>query len=159
MTRHEIIQILTGFIGALCVGTLSNIRGKRLAAAASGALLSWGLFILLGRFISSEPMSYFIVASAMALYSEVMARLLKTPATPIIITSLIPLVPGGSLYYTMAYAFESNFSRFIEKAASTLSLAAALALGIIVVSAFSQLFFRRMNDSRHGSSCSGKVKK
>ncbi len=144
MTKSEIIQILMGFIGALCVGVLSNIRGKRLAAAASGALVSWALFILFGRIIDSEPMIYFIIACIMALYSEIMARVLKTPATPIIITSLIPLVPGGSLYYTMAYAFESDFSRFIEKAASTLSLAAALALGIIVVTAFSHFFFRRM---------------
>ena len=61
-----------------------------------------------------------------------MARLLKTPTTTFITTSLVPLIPGGSLYYTMSYAFESNLERFLEKGVYTLELASALALGIII---------------------------
>ncbi|MBQ1965266.1 MAG: threonine/serine exporter family protein, partial [Clostridia bacterium] len=45
------------------------------------------------------------VAFSMSVYAGIMARVLKTPATTFITTSLIPLIPGGSLYYTMAYAF------------------------------------------------------
>ncbi len=141
MTGSEIIQIAVSFIGSLCFGILFNMRGKRLIAAAVGGLLSWGMFILLSRFISSEPINYFIVAAVVSLYSEIMARVLKTPAAPVVTTSLIPLIPGGSLYYTMASAFESDFSMFLEKAVSTLRLACSLALGIIVVTAISQFLF------------------
>ena len=86
----------------------------------------------------------FIVAVIISMYSEIMARLLKTPAAPVVTTSLIPLIPGGSLYYTMSSAFESDFSKFIEKAVTTLELACALALGIIIVTALSQLIFSRV---------------
>ncbi len=144
MTSGELIQISAGLIGSLCFGVLFNIRGKKLIAAAFGGFLSWGLFLLLSRIIPSEPVNYFIVAAVVSMYSEIMARILKTPATPIVTTSLIPLIPGGSLYYTMAYVFESDFSKFIEKALSTLKLASALALGIIVVTAISQLLFRKV---------------
>ncbi len=139
----EIIQLSAGLIGSLCFGILFNMRGKRLIAAAVGGLMSWGLFLILSHFVSNEPINYFIVASVVSLYSEVMARILKTPASPIVTTSLIPLIPGGSLYYTMACAFESNFTLFLDKAVSTLKLASALALGIIVVTALSQLLFRQ----------------
>lgn len=142
MTSSELIQIATGLIGSLCFGILFNMRGKRLIAAAVGGLLSWGLFVVLSHFISNEPINYFIVAAVVSLYSEIMARALKTPAAPVVTTSLIPLIPGGSLYYTMASAFESNFTMFLEKAVSTLELACALALGIIVVTAISQFLFR-----------------
>lgn len=142
MTSSELIQIAAGLIGSLCFGILFNMRGKRLIAAAVGGLLSWGLFVVLSRFISNEPINYFIVAAVVSLYSEIMARALKTPAAPVVTTSLIPLIPGGSLYYTMASAFESNFTMFLEKAVSTLKLACALALGIIVVTAISQFLFR-----------------
>lgn len=142
MTNSELIQIATGLIGSLCFGILFNMRGKRLIAAAVGGLLSWGLFVVLSHFISNEPINYFIVAAVVSLYSEIMARALKTPAAPVVTTSLIPLIPGGSLYYTMASAFESNFTMFLEKAVSTLELACALALGIIVVTAISQFLFR-----------------
>ena len=144
MTSSELIQIAAGLIGSLCFGILFNMRGKRLIAAAVGGLLSWGLFVVLSHFIINEPINYFIVAAVVSLYSEIMARILKTPAAPIVTTSLIPLIPGGSLYYTMASAFESNFTRFLEKAVSTLKLACALALGIIVVTAISQFLFRRV---------------
>ena len=144
MTSSELIQIATGLIGSLCFGILFNMRGKRLIAAAVGGLLSWGLFVVLSHFILNEPINYFIVAAVVSLYSEIMARILKTPAAPIVTTSLIPLIPGGSLYYTMASAFESNFTMFLEKAVSTLKLACALALGIIVVTAISQFLFKRV---------------
>jgi len=144
MTSSEIIQIAAGFIGTLCFGILFNMRGKRLIAAAVGGLLSWGIFIILSHIIHSEPINYFIVAAVVSLYSEIMARVLKTPAAPVVTTSLIPLIPGGSLYYTMASAFESDFEMFLEKAVSTLKLACALALGIIIVTAISQFLFSRM---------------
>ena len=150
MKQIEIIQLGAVLIGAFCFGTLFNLKGKKLLASAFGSILSWGLFILLGRVIDNEPVNYFIVAVVVSLYSEVMARLLRTPATPIVTTSLIPLIPGGSLYYTMAYAFESDFSKFLAKAVSTLKLASALALGILVVTALSQLIFRRWNTQRTG---------
>ena len=144
MTSSELIQIATGLIGSLCFGILFNMRGKRLIAAAVGGLLSWGLFVVLSHFILNEPINYFIVAAVVSLYSEIMARILKTPAAPIVTTSLIPLIPGGSLYYTMSSAFESNFTMFLEKAVSTLKLACARALGIIVVTAISQFLFKRV---------------
>lgn len=141
MTPQEIIQVLTGMIGSLCFGVLFNIRGKKLAAVAIGGFFSWSAFVILSYFIPSEPMNYFIVAAATALYAEIMARVLKTPATPLITTSLIPLIPGSALYYTMAYAFGNDMDVFLNKAVDTLKLAAALALGIIVVTALSHIFF------------------
>ncbi len=130
--KEAIIQILTGFIGSLGFGVLFNVRGKRLLMASIGGFISWTLFLVLNTFIKNEPINYFFVALIMSLYSEVMARRLKSPTTCFITISLIPLIPGGSLYYTMAYAFQSDMENFLSKGVSTLSLAAALALGIIV---------------------------
>ncbi len=132
MTQTEIIQILTGFIGTVGFAVLFNIRGKRLVATSIGGLLSWFLFVILSAFVSSEAICYFIVAWAISNYSEIMARVLKTPTTTFITAALIPLIPGGSLYYTMANAFHGNMEEFLQKAIYTLQLSSALALGIIV---------------------------
>lgn len=141
MTSSEMLQIMTGCIGSLGFAFLFNVRGKRLGIAALGGLLSWLIFLLLSRFIDSEPINYFIVSFLISIYAEIMARVMKTPTTTFITTSLIPLIPGGSLYYTMAYAFQSNAGRFVEKALYTLELAAALALGVIAATAFTKLFY------------------
>lgn len=148
MISAVIIQLAASLIGSFCLGILFRLRGKKLAAASIGGVCSWGLFLLLGNVITSEPINYFIVSLIISFYAEIMARVLKTPATPIATTSLIPLIPGGSLYDTMAFAFASDFAMFMEKAASTLKLASALALGIIVVTALSQVVFRKKVQGR-----------
>ena len=150
MSLTEIIQILTGFIGSLGFAVLFNIRGKRLIAAAFGGFLSWTLFVFLNLFIHNDPVNYFLVALAVSIYAEVMARVMKTPTTTFITTALIPLIPGGSLYYTMAYAFHSNIDRFLEKAIYTLQLASSLALGIIIATTLSRIFFNFLNKSKNG---------
>ena len=140
MTQAEIIQVLAGFIGSMGFAVLFNIRGTRLVAAAIGGLLSWLLFVVLDTYIASEPVRYFIVALVISAYAEVMARMLKSPTTTFITTSLIPLIPGGSLYYTMTHIFQGNMETFLQKAIYTLQLTAALALGIIISTAFAKVF-------------------
>ncbi len=140
MTPTELLQIFTGCIGSLGFGFLFNVRGKRLCVATLGGLLAWLIFLLLGRFVDSEPLRYLIVSFCLSVYAEIMARVMKTPAT-IVTISLIPLIPGGSLYYTMAYAFQSDGTRFVSKAVYTLQLAAALAIGIIAATALVPLCY------------------
>ena len=130
--KTEIIQIITGTIGALGFSMLFNIKGKRLLAASFGGFLSWTAFILLGFAIHSEPLRYFLVSVMISLYAELIARVLKTPTTTVLMAALVPLIPGASLYYTMAYALDSDFGKFATKAISTLKLAGALALGIVI---------------------------
>ncbi len=135
----EIIEILAGFVGSLGFALLFNIRGKKLLVASLGGIISWALFLLLHRFIENEALCYLIVSISLSVYAEIMARIMKSPTTTFITVSLIPLIPGGSLYYTMAYAFEGNVESFVTKGIATLMLASALALGIIIVSAVVKL--------------------
>ncbi len=138
-------QILWGLIGTVGFGILFNIRGMKLVVAACGGILSWGLFLLFDLWLDNDPINYFVVALCVSLYAEVMARVLKTPASTFITTSLVPLIPGGSLYYTMASAFDSDFSLFLERATATLLLASALALGIIAATTATGLFCKLLD--------------
>ncbi|MBR6772575.1 MAG: threonine/serine exporter family protein [Clostridia bacterium] len=133
--KEYVIQILAGVIGTLGFAIILNIRGKRLVVTVLGGFAAWTLFLLLGKPIPGEPIRYFIVALVISFYSELMARLLKTPTTTFITTALISLVPGGSLYYTMSYALIGNYTSFLSRGIHTLKLASALALGIIVAAA------------------------
>lgn len=142
MTKFEILQIFTGFIGSLGFAILFNIRGKKLIASSIGGFLSWTMFVLLDFLISSEPIRYFLVSVIISVYAEIMARILKTPVTTFLLTSLIPLIPGGSFYNTMVSAFSGISEDFFDKAIYTLSLAIALALGIVITSAFTKIIIQ-----------------
>lgn len=137
------IQIVASFCGTLGFGFLFNIRGKKLIFAAIGGMLAWTMFLALGAFIESEVLRYFIVAICSTAYSEVLARILKTPATTFSIITLIPLVPGGALYYTTTFALGGNTELFIPKLIYTVELAVALSLGIVIVTAIFKHYIKK----------------
>ena len=136
---NELLQVIVGALGSFGFGILFHIRGKRLLAATIGGFIAWGLFLLLGFAFSDEIIRYFIVSLVTSLYCEVMARLLKTPTTTFIMTALVPLIPGSGLYYTMTNAFSGKSEDFLSRGIKTLSLAVALALGVIVVTVASEI--------------------
>ncbi len=143
MTWNEVVQIIAAFIGTLGFGILFNIKGIRLWAVALGGLLAWFLFCVFCKFGINDAINYFIVSFVVSIYAEIMARVLKTPTSAFTVTSLVPLIPGSSLYYTMAYALGSNTEKFFEKAVYTLQLASALALGIIIATTMTRIIFSK----------------
>ena len=127
---NEILQIITGGIGSLGFAILFNIRRWRLAAATFGGLMSWALYLLLCKFIPSEPTCYFITALACSLYAEVMARTLKSPTTAFITTALIPMVPGLGLYRAMHALAQGQTDLGGTIASHTMALIVMIALGV-----------------------------
>ncbi|MEA4824497.1 MAG: threonine/serine exporter family protein [Clostridiaceae bacterium] len=129
------IQLLTAFLGSLGFALLFNIRGNKLLPASLGGLLSWGVYLLAGLFTVSDPLRYLVAAIAFTLYAEILARVLKTPATLFLVSSAIPLIPGGSLYRTMEYAMQGDGASFGAWGLATLLLAASIAAGILLAMA------------------------
>ena len=76
------------------------------------------------------------MAAAMitTIYAEIMARVLKAPVAIYSNPSIIPLVPGGSLYYTMAALMAGDQQEFIARGTDTLMTALGIAVGIIAIS-------------------------
>lgn len=136
---NQMIQIVTGALGSLGFSILFNIRGKKLVITTLGGLVSWAVFLLLEHWIPGEAMRYFLAMTAISVYAEVFARIEKTPTTTFLVPSVIPLIPGSALYYTMNYALNEQWSLFIQKAFYTLELAMALALGILAVTTATRL--------------------
>lgn len=135
----DLIQILMGGLGSLGFGILFHIRGKKLLIATLGGLMSWTVFLALAPLFPSEAVRYFFSAAAVTVYAEFFARVIKTPTTTFLVPSLIPLIPGGALYYTMNYALNEQWAAFAAKAFYTLELAVALALGIIAVTTLNRI--------------------
>lgn len=133
MSEQDLLQIATGFLGSLGFSLLYHIRGAKLLLAALGGGLSWLLYLLLETAFPSEPIRYFFSAAFVAVYAELLARLLKTPATTFLIPPMIPHIPGGALYRTMRFAVEKDWAHCLSQAFYTFKLALALAMGIIVI--------------------------
>jgi len=128
-----VLQVLMGWAGSFGFSLLFNVRGWKLIFASLGGALSWSLYLLVEPYFPSEMLRYFLSAAFVAVYAEILARVLKAPATTFLIPSIIPHIPGGALYHTMRYALNREWGACLSQAVYTLSLALGLALGIIAV--------------------------
>jgi uncharacterized membrane protein YjjB (DUF3815 family) len=140
------ISVIYAFISSLGFGILFNVRGKNLLIASMGGGLGWLLYSLIISSGGAEIVALFIASIVISIFSEVFARIMKSPVTVFLICALIPLVPGGGMYYTTFEAVQGNINESIVLGIQTLFNAASIAVGIILVSTISKIFTRlKMN--------------
>lgn len=135
-----ILPSICTFFAALCFAVIFNIKGKNLFFAALGGGLDWFFYLLCQNQQIPDTVALFISVILVSVYSEVMARVLKTPVTTLIICAILPLVPGNGMYYTMLQTIEGNNYEALNLGINTLIKAGTIALAIALVSSFSKLF-------------------
>ena len=107
--------------------------------ASLGGALGWFVYLLCSP-VQNDILQFFLGTVALSIYSEIMARVEKTPVTGYLLVALLPMVPGGGIYYTMEYCIIGNTDMFLETGLHTLGIAGALAMGILLVSSFVRLW-------------------
>lgn len=123
-------------IGCAGFAVFFNTHGPGMLICILGGVLTWGVYALVGRIGSSDIFAYFIASAFASLFAEVMARIRKYPAISYLVVSTFPLLPGGGIYYTMSHAVNGNMASFSQQGMQTISIAGAMAVGILLVSTF-----------------------
>ncbi len=141
--KQIIYQLVSAFVGSMGFALVFGMRRRYLFAASLGALLGWAVYLLTDHFLSHSFLPPLLAAAFALSYSEIMAKALKTPATLFVVPAIIPLVPGGSLYYTMSYAVHRDMASARVYGAKTLETALAIAAGISFVLAVRELRTKR----------------
>ncbi|MEE0880012.1 MAG: threonine/serine exporter family protein [Turicibacter sp.] len=132
------LSCLYSFLATIGFCIIFNIRGKMVFFASLGGALGW-LGYELSVFLGNDLSQYFVATIIIALYSEIMARLHKVPVTVYLIPALIPVVPGGGIYYTMEHFLNGNIDDFLSQFVHTIAIAGCLAFGILLVSSLVRL--------------------
>lgn len=135
METADIIRIIfSGMLGTLGFSIIFKSAKSRIICCAIGGAIVSAVYVACC--ISFDNVFYqnFIPAMIATIYAEVMARIMKAPATPILACSIIPLVPGGMLYYTTYYLVTEDDVNFALSLTQTLKIAGGLAVGIICIS-------------------------
>lgn len=126
-------EIITCVIGTLSFAVLLKVPKDLLFYATFGGLISASI----SYFLESTGKNVFIASlfamAAVAVYSEIIARIRKTPATVILLPSTIPLLPGSTIYYAMQNAVNGNTQNLNYYAAQTAETATGLGLGAVIV--------------------------
>ena len=99
---QNVIGLLTALLGSAGFALIFNVRKQLLPLAALGGVVCATKSVFLQSFAAS---------AATAVWSEVLARVKKTPAQQYLIIGLIPLVPGGTLYYAMSALVRQDWAQ------------------------------------------------
>ena len=127
------IQLLAALVGSAGYSILCHIRGVKLLVASLGGLLTWGVYLLLREPMESLLVANLVAASFAAAYAEIMARILRAPATIFVMPAVITLVPGGALYYAMYSAIAGDAEGASVHGYEAWNVALGVAIGIAAV--------------------------
>lgn len=119
---------------------LFGLHSMDIILASIGASLGWAVFQTVPQ-AGSPAFAAFLAALAAGFYSEIAGWIRSRPATVYMIASIIPLVPGGGMYYTMLSTLEGNSMKTVELFMATLMSAFAIAAGLAISNAFGRMGF------------------
>lgn len=134
------IQIVSAGIITFGFALLFNIQGKNLIYTSIAGCLSWLCYLLCKKLRLTDEISYFLASVIIGLYSEIIAIKLDVPSNNILIAALIPLAPGGGVYYTMQNLIYKNYSLSLESGIGTFLLAGSMALGVVTAIAILKFY-------------------
>ncbi len=129
-----LLQTLAGIVSTLTYSVLMRVKLRHFPAIAVGAAITYLVYWFFDFMDCDVFVSNMMGAMVAAIYSEIMARLLKAPVAIYSIPSIILLVPGGSLYYTMIALMQGNRAEVLLRGSMTVRIALGIAVGILAVS-------------------------
>ena len=137
--KEILIRLICAFIGSYGFSLLFGLRKRHLLLASLGGLLSFAVCLGVDALAHNAFFATLLASVFAVFYAEVLARLRKCPATLFVIPAIIPLVPGGSLYYTMSNAIRGDLPEAVTYGRQTLLAALAIAAGLSFVETLWQL--------------------
>ncbi len=136
---HALLQTAMACIGSVGFAVLFNIRGKKLLLSGLGGALGWAVYLCCLHTGQDVFFALFLATAAVVACSELLARLVKTPVILLMVPMLIPLIPGGDLYYMMSCLVQGQYARFGQYAQLVLTESGAIAIGIICVASLANI--------------------
>ncbi len=126
------IEILSAFLGSLGFAILFGTKKSYWLLVSLDGMFSWIVFLALSSCMS-DFFAYVLSATFCSLYAHIAARIVKAPTTCLLMPATVPMIPGGSLYYTLFYAMQGEWNAFLSSMLMTGKIIFAMAIGFAVV--------------------------
>lgn len=128
-------------IAVACTGfvILFNVRGRGRSLCALGGVVTWMTYLLCLSLGLDVYGANFLAAAVAAAYAESMARVRKYPVTSYQVISVVPLLPGAGIYYTMSLGLTGNTQLALQKGFETAGVAGSIAAAILLISSVVRL--------------------
>ncbi|MCD7750785.1 MAG: threonine/serine exporter family protein [Lachnospiraceae bacterium] len=146
-----IIQVVSASLGAVGFALLFNLRKDKVPYVMAGSAAGYCIYLLLMHYTASTLLSNMIAAMFCTALAEFYARWRKAPSTLFMMSHIMPLVPGGSLYYTMRSMVWQDQESFAYYGAETALAATGIAVGILAVTSIRYIIMSYRKPDSTGS--------
>lgn len=130
-----LIKIILAFFGSVFPAILFNIDRKKLFWAGLCGAIGWTVYLLIFHHTNSPITASFVGAIAVGVYSEALARIIRTPAFGFLIPGIFPLVPGFTTYTALRYIVENNLTEAFNKGIQAVAVGGSIGFGIMLSTA------------------------
>ena len=135
------IMALMTFLASLGFGIIFDLKGLKLLVAALNGMLGGIIYNLLLT-SQGEMMALFVASFSILAFAAIMARILRCPTTILLISALVPLVPGGLMYETVLALIDNDMMLALSFALRTIYDVIAIVIGIVFASGLELLISR-----------------
>ena len=125
---------ILSFLGSVFPVILFNIDRKKIFWCGLAGGLGWIGYSITLSHTNNSIIASFVGAIIVNLYSELMARIIRTPASMFYIPGIFPLVPGILAYSSITSFLEKDYSSALNNGMLTLAIGIAISLGIMISS-------------------------
>ena len=133
LASHWAIQLVAAFVGTVGFSVLFGAPRRYYLYCGLAGMAGWAVYLLVAMGHSVVGAAFF-AALTVAAISHVMARLCRCPVTVFLICGIIPLVPGGGIFWTAYYIVTEQLRMAAATGFVALKVTIAIAGGIILAS-------------------------
>lgn len=128
------INLIYAGVGTLGFGMLFKANKNKYVFITLGGILNYLAYYIAFNYTNNIFLSAAFCAVITRTYSNVMAILLKCPTTIFTLTGLIPIVPGGSLFYMMQNLVLGNSNEALTQGIITVEVILGIVSGMLFTS-------------------------
>ena len=132
-------QLVTSFFAASGFAVVFNAPRRSLWLCGLVGMSGWIIYYPLMTNGVDVVGATAVAAIVVGIFSQICARVYKTPVIIFNVAGIIPLVPGGIAYNAMRSFVEDNYNVGIELSARVMLLSGAIAIGLIFSEVINQL--------------------
>lgn len=125
---------LLSFLGSIFPVILFNIDRKKIFWCGLAGGIGWIGYSLTLNQTDNSIIASFVGALIVNCYSELMARIIHTPASMFYIPGIFPLVPGILAYSSITSFLEKDYSSALNNGILTVAIGIAISFGIMISS-------------------------
>ena len=138
-------QIAYSFFATVGFAYIFNAPKKSIFLTGLIGSAGWMVYAYFHHTYTANILGSFAGALVVAILSELAARQYKMPATVFLTSGIIPLVPGGGMYFTMLELIRRDFDSAMSKGTETIFIAGSIAIAIALGSSLFRVKRRKEN--------------